>query len=162
VLRQVLDFTDQHLSEHKNTSEYLGIGVIVLRKKHFRKSVPMVFVIVVVMLLVVSRLCTVASAMGIPMTGDTLDGQSWSMVEWWKEIQVAYNSFRSISLGLGTVSVALGAMNIMMNSDEKKQAQGKEQIKITIIAVAAIFLLPLFIQWGFELISGHQWDPGNP
>lgn len=46
--------------------------------------------------------------------------------------------------------------------NEQEQSKGMARIKYTLMAVAAIFLLPAVINIGYDLAKNFMWDPNNP
>ena len=99
-----------------------------------------------------------ASIFALEGTGE----ETWSLVSWWEQIHELYKVFANISLGLGTISFVAGGFKMMTASEEKEQAQGKAQMKLTLLAVIAIQLIPLALELGFYLVKDYQWDPSSP
>lgn len=99
---------------------------------------------------------------GIPMTGYDEDGnEAWDLSEWWETNGKVYDIFARITSALGTVSFVIGGIKAMA-SDESASKKGLAQMKYSLIAVAAIQLLPVVIMLGFELAEPFMWDAANP
>lgn len=75
------------------------------------------------------------------------------------KIWEAYTIGRVICLPLAAVSVAISAYKLL--GDEKSQAVGKKQLTITLLAVAAMYILPYAIKLGVDLGKAYGWDPGG-
>ena len=75
------------------------------------------------------------------------------------KIWEAYTVGRVICLPLAAVSVGMSAFKLL--GDEKSQAVGKKQFYITLMAVAAMYILPYVIKLGVDLGKTYGWNPGG-
>lgn len=86
------------------------------------------------------------------------NSETYDLSEYGNKIREIYNMFVAIAIPCGAVSVAFGAFRLL-SGDEKMMAKGKRQIAMTIIAIAAIILLPLAIKEGINLGMANGWTP---
>lgn len=77
--------------------------------------------------------------------------------EYSSEVWEIYSIGRVISLPLAAVSVAMGAFKML--GDEKSMAAGRKQIFITLLAVAALIILPSVVKLGLDIGQTYGWDP---
>ena len=74
-----------------------------------------------------------------------------------EKVWEAYTVGRAVSLPLATVSFAMGAYKML--GDEKTAAAGRKQLYLTLMAVAAMIILPSVILMGIELGKRYGWNP---
>lgn len=68
-----------------------------------------------------------------------------------------YSIGRVISLPLAGGSFAMGAFKML--GDEKTMAAGRKQLIITLLAVAALIILPSVVKLGLDIGQTYGWDP---
>lgn len=103
----------------------------------------------------------IAYAAGASGIWSGTENGGWDMTGYRDKIMSLYNIMKGISLPLGTVSFAGGAMKYMVGN-QNDQAKGLNQMRYTVFAVAVIALLPEVITLGYEAVSSYIWDPFNP
>ena len=93
------------------------------------------------------------------------DGELSAVPRLGSEINSVYRIFRSVSIAAGTVSFAIGAIRLMIAATDSDEAQrAKKQMLYTLLAVAALVLLPTVIRWSISAAksAGLVYDPGTP
>ena len=75
------------------------------------------------------------------------------------KIWEVYSVGRVVCLPLAAVSVGMSAFKLL--GDEKSQTVGKKQFYITLMAVAAMYILPYVIKLGVDLGKTYAWNPGG-
>lgn len=68
-----------------------------------------------------------------------------------------YSIGRKISLPLAAISFAMGAFKML--GDEKSMAAGRKQLFITLLAVAALIILPSVVKLGLDIGQTYGWNP---
>lgn len=86
---------------------------------------------------------------------------SWDLTGFLDRIMDAYNLIKAICAPLAVCSIAGGGFEVLFGN-EQEQSKGMARIKYTLMAVAAIFLLPAVINIGYDLAKNFMWDPNNP
>lgn len=69
-----------------------------------------------------------------------------------------YNLAVKISIPCGAIAFSAGAFRLL-TGDEKAMEKGKSQMIFTLVAIAAIILLPVVVKAGIELGSTYGWKP---
>lgn len=82
----------------------------------------------------------------------------YDLTEFRDKVGEIYALAVKISIPCGAVSFAFGAFRLL-TGDEKAMEKGKNQMIFTVIAVAAIILLPLVIRAGIDLGRTYGWTP---
>lgn len=116
-------------------------------------------------IMAITLLCCVsfAYAADIPWSGSDEAGNAWDLQDYAAQWQDIYSMVAAISIPMGAVSFAFGAYKVMLGNEKLKEIDiGKKQMQITVIAVAAIQVLPAVITFAYGLVSGYQWDPYHP
>lgn len=85
----------------------------------------------------------------------------WDMSGFLDRIMDIYNLIKAICAPLAVCSIAGAGFEVLFGN-EQEQAKGMARIKYTLMAVAAIFLLPAAINIGYDLAKNFMWDPNNP
>lgn len=106
-------------------------------------------------------MCLSSPAYASNVWSGTFGGQGWDMSEFLDRIMAAYNLIKAICAPLAVCSIAGSGFEVLFGN-EQEQAKGLARIKYTLMAVAAIFLLPVAINIGFDLAKNFMWDPNNP
>lgn len=117
------------------------------------------FAIALLLLLLVILCVQPASAAGIWQ--GIYDGQVWSMDGFRIRIMKVYNLFKAICAPLAVCSIAAGGFEVLLGS-ESDQAKGIARIKFTLMAVVALYLLPVIINFGYDIAKNFIWDPYHP
>lgn len=85
--------------------------------------------------------------------------------DWENGIEEVYETAKIISIPLAAVSFATAAMKMLglgiwsAKQGDREMDSGKRQLIFTVLAVAALWLLPSVISLGVNLGKGHEWDP---
>lgn len=107
-------------------------------------------------------LISIAYANTVPWKGTEPAGWSWDLTDMQKMLKdIYYNIVLKVALCAGTISFVFGGYKMMLG-DEKEAGQGKKQMQVTIMAIIAIHLLPLAVEFGYSVVQNYQWDPYNP
>lgn len=91
-------------------------------------------------------------------SGDYWAGDGYDLTSYREKIENLYNIAKAVVLPLAAVSAAAGGYK-MLSGDENSANSGKKQIKITLLAVAVFFCIPLIVSFGIELGQNHGWQP---
>lgn len=91
----------------------------------------------------------------------TYANADWDLTGLLDRIMAVYNLIKAICAPLAVCSIAGGGFEILFGN-EQEQSKGMTRIKFTLMAVAAIFLLPAVINIGYDLAKNFMWDPHNP
>lgn len=108
-----------------------------------------------------AAMCLSSPAYASNIWSGTYGGEGWDMSEFLARIMDAYNLIKAICAPLAVCSIAGGGFEVLFGN-EQEQGKGLSRIKYTLMAVAAIFLLPVAINIGFDLAKNFMWDPSNP
>lgn len=92
------------------------------------------------------------------IAGADSDSAPYDLTEFRDKVGEIYNLAIKISIPCGAVSFAFGAFRLL-TGDEKAMEKGKNQMIFTVVAVAAIILLPLVVRAGIELGRTYGWTP---
>ena len=85
----------------------------------------------------------------------------WDMTEFANRIVALYGIFKAIAAPFAVASMAISAVEVIFGS-ENEQEKALSRIKYTVIALACIYLIPAFIQMGYDTVRNLKWDPTNP
>lgn len=102
---------------------------------------------IAMLVLLTAGLTTTAFAEDTLTMGTAYSSKVWSI----------YNIACVISLPLGAISIATAAFKML--GDEKTMEAGKKQILITVLTVAALYILPSVIKMGVDLGYQYRWNP---
>lgn len=91
----------------------------------------------------------------------TYASADWDLTGLLDRIMDIYNLIKAICAPLAVCSIAGGGFEVLFGN-EQEQSKGVARIKYTLMAVAAIFLLPAAINIGYDLAKNFMWDPYNP
>lgn len=89
------------------------------------------------------------------------DARPWDMTQFIKRILSLYGIFKAIAAPFAVASIAVSALEVIFGS-EKEHGKALSRIKYTVIALACIYLIPAFIQMGYDAVRNLKWDPTNP
>lgn len=88
-------------------------------------------------------------------------GKPWDMKEYGQKIVTMYSIVKAIAAPFAAASVAVSALEVLFGS-EREQGKALSRLKYTVIALACLYLLPIFISMGYNAVKNIQWDPTNP
>ncbi len=91
----------------------------------------------------------------------TYANANWDLTSLLDRIMDVYNLIKAICAPLAVCSIAGGGFEVLFGN-EQEQSKGMARIKYTLMAVAAIFLLPAAINIGYDLAKNFMWDPYHP
>lgn len=80
--------------------------------------------------------------------------------EYTDSINTIYKMFKAIAVPAAVVGIVYNLFGLF--SSEKKMEEAKLRIILILLALAGIYLLPLFIKLGASLFGGTAWDPAHP
>lgn len=72
-------------------------------------------------------------------------------------IQSIYNAVLTLCVPIGAISFTTAGFRLLGN--EKSAEAGKKQLVITVMAVAAICILPAIVMLGINIGQDYGWDP---
>lgn len=127
----------------------------------FKKTKRRFIAIVAMFIVLIAATGSYASAASPPST-ETDEEHIDMFGEHWQPVADMYRVFANISIPLGVVSFAAGAVKLLTSGEEREQAKGKAQMKYTLMVVAGIQVLPLVLSAAYNLTRGFRWDPFNP
>lgn len=84
-----------------------------------------------------------------------------SIREYRDRISAAYNFILSMAAPFALVTITAGGLIAFWGS-EKDAERGYSMIKTSLIALMALYLLPLVISAAYHSLNGVKWDPMNP
>jgi hypothetical protein len=105
--------------------------------------------------------CLTSPAFASNVWSGTHANDSWDLTGFLDRIMDVYNLIKAICAPLAVCSIAGGGFEVLFGN-EQEQSKGMARIKYTLMAVAAIFLLPAVINIGYDLAKNFMWDPNNP
>mgnify|MGYP005806396399 FL=1 len=105
--------------------------------------------------------CLTSPAFASNVWSGTHANDSWDLTGFLDRIMDVYNLIKAICAPLAVCSIAGGGFEVLFGN-EQEQSKGMARIKYTLMAVAAIFLLPGVINIGYDLAKNFMWDPNNP
>ena len=105
--------------------------------------------------------CLTSPAFACNVWSGTHANDSWDLTGFLDRIMDIYNLIKAICAPLAVCSIAGGGFEVLFGN-EQEQSKGMARIKYTLMAVAAIFLLPAVINIGYDLAKNFMWDPNNP
>lgn len=71
-----------------------------------------------------------------------------------------YRTIRTIAMAMGVVGIAASAVQIVMG-DTQTASKAKTRLFLIVLAVMAVWVLPIVISSGSTLF-GAGWNPNNP
>ncbi len=110
---------------------------------------------------VILALCLSSPAFASNVWSGTHANDNWNLTGFLDRIMDVYNLIKAICAPLAVCSIAGGGFEVLFGN-EQEQSKGIARIKYTLMAVAAIFLLPAVINIGYDLAKNFMWDPNNP
>lgn len=127
----------------------------VSERKHTR------WIIGIVTFYVFAVICFSSPANASNIWTGTYASTDWDLTGLLDRIMDVYNLIKAICAPLAVCSIAGGGFEVLFGN-EQEQSKGMARIKYTLMAVAAIFLLPAAINIGYDLAKNFMWDPYNP
>ena len=83
------------------------------------------------------------------------------MREYRDRISATYKFILSMAAPFALVTITVGGLIAFFGS-EKDAERGFSMIKMSLIALMALYLLPLVISAAYNSLSGVKWDPAHP
>lgn len=84
-----------------------------------------------------------------------------SMREYRDRISATYKFILSMAAPFALVTITVGGLIAFLGS-EKDAERGFSMIKMSLIALMALYLLPLVISAAYNSLNGVKWDPAHP
>lgn len=84
-----------------------------------------------------------------------------SMREYRDRISATYKFILSMAAPFALVTITVGGLIAFLGS-EKDVERGFSMIKMSLIALMALYLLPLVISAAYNSLNGVKWDPAHP
>lgn len=84
-----------------------------------------------------------------------------SMREYRDRISATYKFILSMATPFALVTITVGGLIAFFGS-EKDAERGFYMIKMSLIALMALYLLPLVISAAYNSLNGVKWDPAHP
>ena len=84
-----------------------------------------------------------------------------SMREYRDRISATYKFILSMAAPFALVTITVGGLIAFFGS-EKDAERGFSMIKMSLIALMALYLLPLVISAAYNSLNGVKWDPAHP
>ena len=109
-------------------------------------------------ILVALCIVSVSLTLSAPAFAADLEAQKQ---EFWSRILAAYNFLLSMAAPFALVTITAGGLIVLLGS-EKDAERGYAMIKMALIALMALYLLPLVISVARHSLNGVAWDPENP
>lgn len=80
------------------------------------------------------------------------------------EIRTVYTTMLNVARVCAAVSVAFGGLKLLLangekNAYEQKIEKAKYQIFYSILALAALYMIPAAVQWGVDIGKTVRWNP---
>lgn len=129
------------------------------RKKSGTERTRLVIATAAICILAVTWLSSPAYASNV-WSGTHANG-GWDLSVFLDRILDVYNLIKAVCAPLAVCSIAGGGFEVLFGN-EQEQSKGFARIKYTVMAVIALYLLPVAINIGYDLAKNFMWDPNNP